>query len=264
LLLSGLILDRVVYPINYQIVFGIGIVGAAMSSFHLVKVISQRRLREGLNNPQPILNSLTHGYEFFRSGIQSFWKAGLTNLLRLDLLRGSFGPFITSYTIFYMVLALPVPIYTLFLVDTIKISDGSISRGNALFYIAMILSSLLLARVSKWLGHKRALVASGFSYFLYPFVGSLAQGPTVFYVASIFGGASWGIASGALISRLFERTPEGDRPTSMALYNLALNLGTMVGVFAGSGLAEWLGLRSSLMFSGILRLVGTLVLIFWG
>lgn len=42
-LVSGAILERVPFPLGYQIVFGIGAVGAAMSSFHLYFV---RPLRE--------------------------------------------------------------------------------------------------------------------------------------------------------------------------------------------------------------------------
>jgi MFS family permease len=196
--------------------------------------------------------------------MQSFLKAGSSNLLRLDLMRGQFGPFISSYLILYTILALPMPIYTLFLVDTIHVSDGVISLGNSLYFVAMMLFSLLLARVSRRLGHKRVLVYSAFAYTLYPLLGGLAHGPIVFYVASLLGGAAWGIANGALINRLFERTPENDQPACMALHNLVLNLGTMVGVLIGSGLAEWLGLRTSLIFSGAFRLVGAVVLVFWG
>jgi MFS family permease len=264
LLLSGVILVRVAYPINYQIVFGIGLLGAAVGSYHLGKVISLRRLKEIAIISQDQAAFLEGTLGFFKAGMQSFLKAGFRNLLHLDLLRSQFGPFIASYLILYTIVSLPIPIYTLFLVNTIHVSDGVISLGNALYFVSMLLFSLLLARISRRLGHKGALVYSTLGFTLYPLLGGLAQGPILFYVASLIGGATWGIGSGALINRLFERTPENDLTASMALHNLVLNLGTMVGVLIGSALAEWMGLRTSLILTGALRLVGVVVLVFWG
>jgi len=174
LLLSGVILDRVIYPINYQIVFGIGILGAAVSSYHLGRVISLRRLRDiQLISPGQAA-FITRTITFFKSGMRSFLKAGIRNLLRLDLLRGQFGPFIISYLVLYTILGLPIPIYSLFLVNTIHVTDGVISLGNALFFVAMMMFSLLLACFSLWLGHHRVLVFSAFGYTLYPLLGRLA------------------------------------------------------------------------------------------
>ena len=42
-LISGQILIRIVFPINYQVVFGIGFIGAMMSSVHLWLLIRRRK-----------------------------------------------------------------------------------------------------------------------------------------------------------------------------------------------------------------------------
>jgi SET family sugar efflux transporter-like MFS transporter len=242
-------------------------IGAAVSSYHLSRIISERRLRDEqtLQVDQPSFRTrISNNLAFLRNGISTFLQAGLKDLLRIDLLQGQFGPFIFSYLIFYTICSFPIPIYTLFLVQTIRVSDGVISLGNSIFYIAMILFSLVLARMSKVLGHHRVLVIAAFLYILYPLIGGLAQDPILFYVASMFGGAAWGLANGALINRLFERTPENDRTACMAFHNLALNLGTLLGVLIGSAMPEWLGLRDALILSGALRLFGGVALVFWG
>jgi predicted MFS family arabinose efflux permease len=85
----------------------------------------------------------------------------------------------------------------------------------------------------------------------------------LFYIASIIGGAVWGIASGGLVNRLMERVPDDDRPAHMALHNLALSLGILIGSVLGPALAEWLGLRNALYLSALLRLLAGLLLAAW-
>ena len=53
-------------------------------------------------------------------------------------------------------------------------------------------------------------------------------------------------------------------PASMALHNLALNLGIMAGSLAGPLLVEMIGLREALLLGAGLRLLGGLLMIWWG
>jgi len=263
LLISGVILDQIRFPLNYQIVFGIGLLGGVLSAYHLNHIISERRLKDASLFPNTYLSPIIKAIEWMKSGYKTLRKMDLRTIVKFDPLHGKFGSFIAAYLFCYLILALPVPIYTLFLVRTLHVSDGVISIGNAIFYVMVVVFSLLLDRLTRWLGHHRTLVISVFVSVFYPLIGGLAQGPIGFYIASIFGGAAWGLVGGALISRLFERSPEDDRPASMAFHNLALNIGTLTGVILGSVLADWLGLRTSLIFSGVLRLVPVLVLAIW-
>ena len=67
-LLSGELLDKIAFPLNYQIVFGLGAVGAVMSTYSL------GRLQFSQSKPQPVKAAST-------------WRS----LVRFDLLRGRFG-----------------------------------------------------------------------------------------------------------------------------------------------------------------------------
>ncbi len=265
LLLSGVILVRVTYPINYQIVFGIGMLGAAIGCYHLGKVISLSRLKEIQLISAGQAAYMARGIAFFKEGMQSFLKAGSRNLLSS---RPAAKPVWSIYRLIPGVLhdhGAPCP--------NLYVVPGGYDpcfrwghqRGECFVLRRHDVAFLApgAASAAGWATNE-VLVYSAFAYTLYPLLGGLAQGPVVFYIASLFGGAAWGIANGALINRLFERTPEQDQPGSMALHNLVLNLGTMAGVLIGSGLAEWLGLRTSLILSGALRLVGAGVLVFWG
>jgi predicted MFS family arabinose efflux permease len=232
------------FPVNYDIVFAIGTAGALLSTYHLGRLRPPSLPRQAGNNtgdekPRP-------------------------TLLRPDLLRGPFGPFIAAYLLFYTVQYIPIPIFPLFWVQDLRLSDSAISIGNALFYMAMTLASLRLGEWSARLGHRRLLVAGALLYGTYPLLNGLARGVALFWIAAGLGGAVWGVVNAALLNRLLERVPEDDRPAHMGLHNIALNLGILLGSLAGPALAGCLGLRSALLAGGALRVVSGIVIAFLG
>jgi len=234
------LLEGVDFPLNYDIVFALGAAGALLSTYHL------GRLRPP-SHPEP--------------GPESAIAAEKSRLaiLRADLLRGPFGPFLAAYLLFYAVQYVPIPIFPLFWVQELQLSDGAISLGNALFYAGMILASLRLGAWSATHGHRRLLVAGALLYGSYPLLNGLARGVPLFWIASALGGAFWGVMNAALLNRLLERVPADDRPAHMALHNIALNLGILLGSLSGPALAGWVGLRSALFAGAALRLLSGIV-----
>lgn len=123
------------------------------------------------------------------------------------MLNGPFGPFLISFFIFYTFQYIPIPLFPLVFVRELHLSDGAISLGSALFYMAMLMISLRLSRLSERFGHRNILVYSGLIYCLYPLLNGLAWDATLFWVASMVGGGVWALANGGLINRLMERIP---------------------------------------------------------
>jgi MFS family permease len=267
-LACGWLLETIAFPLSYQLVFGLGLLGVVLSTVYLLrlKVSGERPLRVG----RPIADwGRPHLLRFADAmrqapGLRFLLRAKGRSLLRLDLLRGPFGPFMLAYLMFYTFQFTPIPILPLFWVNDLGIGDLTISIGNAIFQSTMFLASLALAPLGAKLGHRRLLVFSALLYGLYPLANSMAQGAGLFLAASVAGGVVWGLASGALATRLFERVPDNDRPAHMALFNLAVNFGMLAGSLLGPALAEWLGLREALMVSAALRLAAGLLLLRWG
>lgn len=259
MLLAGQLLDRVIFPLDYQIVFAIGAAGALLSTYHV------GRIRPDPSNGQPVSGYDTNcSDERIKSVHPSNPRSSLAKMLRLDLLRGPFGAFIAAYLAFYTFQYVPLPLFPLFVVNDLHFSDGIISLASALFYFAMFLFSLRLDRFSVRFGHRRLLVVGGIIFPIYPLLVGLSKTGPLYYVASVLGGANWALLGGALLNRLMERVPADDRPAHMALHNLALSLGILAGSLLAPLLGDWLGLRDAILLSAALRFLGGALLWVWG
>ena len=266
-LASGQILDRVVFPLNYQIVFALGSLGALMSSYHLGRLLPTggKPLRVGKLLGELASPGIFRALEGIRhTGLRYLTRAGGQGILRLDLLRGPFGRFLLAYLIFYTFQYLALPVFPLFYVNELGLSDGAISLGSALFHALVMLISLRLGRLASRYGYHGIAVRGAILLGGYPLLLFLAQDASLFWVASLTGGVAVGLLNGGLANRLMERVPEEDRPAHMALHNLALNLGILAGSLSGPLLAEWMGLRPMLLASSALRILAGVFLFFWG
>ena len=267
-LLSGVILDNVVFPLNYQIVFLIGVVGAAVSSYHLGRIRGTGRLPARVGRPigDAARPGTVRATDAPRAGIglRFLTRSRGKPLLRLDLLRGPFGLFLLAYLAFYVAQNVPIPLFPLFWVNTLNLSDGAISLNSALFNVTLLVGSSFLARISARLGHHRVQFAGALLYGTYPLLNGLAQGVVLVSLASIFGGAIWALTSGGMVNRLMERVPEDDRPAHMALQNLVLNLGVLGGALLGPAMSQWIGIREALIVAGVFRFGAAFLLRRWG
>jgi len=240
-LMSGQLLDHITSPLNYQIVFGIGAIGAALSTIFLGRI-------------QPLGPQTT-------APIRS--SNGPGRALRFDLLRGQFGWVLIAYLFFYLGQAVPVPLFAKMQVDQLKLTDGTISIGTAAFNGCMLIGSLYLARLTRRFGHRSVFAIAALLYGTYPLLLGLAENNVLFFAASILGGAITGVMGGAQVNRLMERVPNDDLPAHMALNNMAGNIALLVGSMLGPLLADALGLREAILLSAGLRVLAGIALVRW-
>jgi MFS family permease len=268
-LLSGYILDQVLFPLNYQIVFLIGACGALLSSYHLSRV---RHPGDADNQPgspsASLLGIITraHWWDWLlqigrrRTVSRSIRKP----LLRLDLVISPFGLFMAGCLVFYTFQYFGVPIFPMFYVNELHLTDGEISLGGAMFHGTMMVGSLFLSRLSVTLGHRKLMLLGAFLFAQFPLLLGLASDAGLYYLACLLGGSIFAFLNGGLVNRLMERVPAADRPAHMALHNLALNMGILAGSMLGPLFGEWIGLREALYLTAGLRLLAAVVLWKWG
>jgi MFS family permease len=268
LFFGGRMLDRIVFPLNYQLLFTLGGLGAALSTYHVGRLCPPQELPRRMNLPLDDLArpGLMRFIDGLRAGVGLRYLTRLRGkkLLRLDLLRTSFGPLMGVYFLFYMFQYLPLPLFPLWYVNGLHLTDWEIGIGSALFYGTMLLTSLRLSRLSSRYGHRWVLYVGGLLFATFPLFTALAWDAKLYWTACFLGGGVYSLVNAGLINRLMERVPVGDRPAHMALHNLALNLGILSGSLAAPLIAGLIGLRDSLLISAGLRLLGGILLVLWG
>jgi predicted MFS family arabinose efflux permease len=260
-LLCGWLLDTMIFPTGYQVVFFIGFIGAVMSSLHLwfVRPIDEYR-RPGTGGRLG---------DWAQPGAMSMWQSlrttvGLRYLVRTRPLASRwFNPFreqayrkvLILVFAMHLTLFLAVPLFPLFLVNELQLSDQIIGLGNSIFYVALFLASTQLAKVTRSFGNRRTMALGILVISFYPVVLSQAQDASLYLFASVLGGTGWALAGGAVGNYVLEKVPDDSRPAYLAWYNMALQAGILLGSMLAPLLAGWWGLTAALLFAAGCRIL---------
>ena len=251
----GILLDRIPYPLNYQIVFFIGAIGGGMSSYHLYKVRTfseEPNLEKTLPAPpKPDLQTKPPSTSWFSSFRMDIWKTPFK--ITLLLLLG-----------FHLAQYLAVPLFPIYNVRYLKLTDQNIGTGTALFYLAVLICSTQLNRMVRRLGHKNVTGWGVVGMSIYPIGLALSTLVWQYYLVSLIGGVVWALVAGAQANYLLEKVPENDRPSHLAWYTVVLNLAILIGSLAGPLFSNSIGIVSALILAGVLRLISGMAIFKWG
>lgn len=248
-LICGQLLTYVVFPLNYQIVFGIGFLGAAMSTMHIWFV--KPAFKEEHAHEQIQIDDDKKGF-------------ALQSLLRFDVLKGKYGQIIYLLFAFHFVQYLGIAIFPIYQVNIIHISDFVISIGTSIFYIVMFLVSIRLEFVTRRFGYRKALAFGMAVLGLFPAFLAMSTGPVLYYVANIFGGMGWGFVGGTIYNYLLESAPRGGRAGFLSWYNLVFNAGILLGSFGGPLIGQLSDLHIALWIVSVGRIAAGIALFCFG
>ncbi len=268
---SGWLLDWLPFEWGYATVFLLGALGGTMSTYHLYRVrvsapaqFQMQALKDraqpermaGFSGTAP--QRLTMGLRLWLS-----WRpAGITR--SLQQVSGQYRRTMGAFFMFHFSQLLPAALFPIFWVHEVNLTDGEIGWLSAIFYLTMLVTSPLLGPLTSHFGNYRLTVAGALLLALYPLLSALSFDIKLLLVTSMIGGVVWGLLSGSLSNRLLEIIPAEQRPIHLALYNLALNLATLIGTMLGAYLADWVGLREALLVVAALRLISGFALARWG
>ena len=263
-LISGYILDHVAFPVGYQIVFGIGFFGAAMSSLHLffIKPV-KTEARPRHFDDAPAAETQQGGPSQPKPEPVKRIASALSTL-RLDIWRTPFRNVLLCLFSYHLAQYLALPIFPLYNVNVLKLNDNHIGIGTALFYLTVLFGSTQLSRFVRRLGHKRVTALGVAGMALYPFLLALSNQVWHFYFVSLLGGYIWAMAGGAFANYMLENIPPDDRPSHLAWYSIALNMAVLLGSLGGPLIANQMGLAGALFLFAGLRLLSGLAILKWG
>jgi MFS family permease len=253
-LLSGYLLDRIVFPLNYQIIFLIGFFGAAMSSFHLyfIKPLPGKTPTEVTpRGPVPPLKETSRRPSWFTT-------------LRADIWLTPYRSTLLVMLVFHVSQYLAIPLFPLYFVRVLKLTDETLGIGTALFYLTVLLGSTQLNRLVSRLGHKDVTGWGVVGMALYPGLLAVSSQVWHFYAVSVLGGLVWALVGGASANYVIEKCPENDRPAHLSWYNIILNASVLTGSLLGPALAGQISLPVALVLFGLLRGMAGSILLKWG
>ncbi|GAP14751.1 arabinose efflux permease [Longilinea arvoryzae] len=250
-LLSGYLLEVLPFPIGYQVVFGLGFIGAMVSTYHIARIRVPENVRA---------NSIeaNRGRERL-SLIDQVRKS-----LRIDILHGPFLRVLILLTIFHFCHYLPSSIFPVFMVNNLHLTDQTISVGTSLFYVTMFIGSLQHSRIVNRFGNRWVVGIGMVLMATYPATLSLATGPALYLVANILGGFAWSLCGTALFNYLLESVPVESRPSYLAWFSVLANFGVLAGSLLGPVVSNSVGIVTALVLAAVLRAASGAVILRWG
>lgn len=267
-LFCGWLLNRFSFEIGYTIIFGLGFLGAAMSTVHLWFLRNTSdETPPGPPQIREVIGDLARPGDIRILGITLRTNIGLraftrgADLLRLEVLRGSYGRLIFAFLLFHIALYLPIPLFPLYWVDRLNFNDGDISLGTAVFHCAVLLGSLWIGKLTNRWGNRHITAIGAVLLSSYPLLTGFMTGLWMYILVSFIGGFAWSLVGGAIGNYLLENVPNTDRPAYLAWYNLALNLAILLGSLLGPLLAQQVGLVEALLISFVGRALAGIA--FW-
>jgi MFS family permease len=252
-LISGYILESVLFPLGYQIVFLIGAVGAGMSSYHIFHI-------------RPVQTS--PGSPHLAAGPAAPEKVdaprSIAATLRLDIWSTPFRNVLLVLFGYHIMQYLAAPLFPLHYVNELKLTDNEIGIGNSLLYFTMLIGSTQLRTLVHRVGHRTAtgLGVAGMAF--YPMAIALSQQVWQFYLACFVSGFIFSVSNGSYANYLLDKTPADDRPTHLAWYNIILNIAILIGSLAGPYIADHIGLVMALMIFAAFRFLSGIAILKWG
>jgi MFS family permease len=237
-LVGGWVLDRILFPYNYQILFAVAAMASLLSLPHL------RRLQVADVAPTLPPPARTRFLERWRDTTRQLGKQG-------DFWRFAAGTFA-----FYWGLYLPIPLYNLYRVRELGASDAWIGLLTVAFNLSGLLPYVFWGRQASKRGNRWVLLVSTAGLSLYPTLTGLSPRVEPLLLASVWGGLFGPGFNIAVFNALLDNAPADHRPSYVGIHTTLVNFAAFLAPLLGSALAETWGVRAILIASGGVRLLG--------
>jgi predicted MFS family arabinose efflux permease len=238
LVLTGQFLERVAFPINYQIVFIFLSLGGILSTYSTAKTVLPRK------NPPPPPVSSTSFITRARDYIHMIARE---------------KPFL-SYTlkrfIFASGIALVAPLFPLFFVRVARLDDGWIANINTAQTVLLIIGYLFWSRQSKSRDTKFILLCAIIGQALYPILLSTTSLPFIIIFLAGMAGFAQGGSDLVLFDELIKTIPPALYATFISFNQGVLYIATIIGPMVSTTLSNKIGLGYALALGGGIELVG--------
>mgnify|MGYP005811529845 CR=1 FL=1 len=236
-LIAGQVLDRLAFPLNYQVVFLALSMGGLISYYFSSKI------------------SLPDQPRVIQTSKRSI-KQQLQDYVHLILSEKPFVSFVLKRFVFLTGVALAAPLLPIYFVRSLRASDSSIALINIAANITVILGYSFWMQQTRRRGSLVVLLASTLGASLYPvFVGFTQQVWPIVIYAGFFGIFNAGVNL-VFFDELMKRVPIEYSATFVGAAQGLQYMSSIVAPLLAPWLSQWIGFGPSLMLSGGISLIG--------
>jgi hypothetical protein len=243
--LVGLALERISFPLNYQVIFIASFAGGVLSYMFSRAIVLPDNTTAALRHQQGLGARLREGWQ------------GL-------LATPAFARFVGCSFVFRCGIAMALPLFPLYWVRNLHASDSQIG------FISTVNSGVLLIAYFAWAswarryGPGRVLLLTSAGMALYPLATALT--PVVAPLVLYAGIAGFCAAGNDLVNfdLLLSTCPSEHQATYVGFYQTTQNLALFLMPLFGTLLADAIGLSAALIVAALLRFAGALLFLALG
>ncbi len=236
--LFGQLLERITFPLNYQIVF---LISFALSM--LDPLIFSRVEVE----PTPIPRLESNSSPWLR----------LVQYVRPALSYRPFVKYLLATSLYRVTLFLGAPLFSLFWVNNLHASDGLLGFRATLGSLALVVGYVTWGHLAGRWGHRRVLFAGAWGLASYVLMTGLSPSAIWLLPAALVWGLSAPGIDIALFDLMLASCPDERQPLFGAVWSMAANLAMFVGPLIGARLGDGLGLGTALIVVAGLQVLAT-------
>ncbi len=232
-------LNKITFPINYQVMYVVSYIIALLSLYYLIKIqVPQKPILTA----QPEKQSLAATLREIRKDFKEYPE---------------FAVFVRN-TLFHSIgIWMALPLYMLYYVRGLEANDAWIGLMGAVASLATIVGFLLWRKWMQRLGELKTLRFTIILAGLFPLLVGLSGSLNMILVWVGINGLIAGGISLSHLNTLLRVTPEKDRPGFTAIYLTIMNIGTFIAPMVGIALSEIFGFQPVLVACGLLSIVGS-------
>ncbi|MDX9993491.1 MAG: MFS transporter [Anaerolineales bacterium] len=239
--LATQMLDRVLFPLNYQILFIALSVGGLVSFYFSSRIVLPDQVSPQLVKAGQSLGATLRDYR--------------------ELLRNNpaFVSFVSKRFVYLSAIALGAPLFPLYYVRRVGASDAEIGTINMILTLMLMVGYFSWARISRKRGARFVLLATTLGLTLYPIL--TATSVKIWWVIA-FAGLAGFFQSGidlVFFDELLKTVPPAYSATFVSLAQSMQYLSAVLAPLLGTFLADTIGLEGALLVSAGLRFFGFLL-----
>jgi len=239
-LLAGKALDSLPFPFGYQLIFALSFLASVVSLYYLGRV--------AIPQTEPV--RLEQG--------QADQRLGFRHLLRDVLAQRRYVRFTLGAFLYHWGLYFPIPLYAIYRVRTLQISEGWIGILSMIESGVTIVAYYAWGRFAQKHGSYRMLLLGLLGVCFYPIGTALSRSAPPLLLVSFIAGIAGPAFNAGLFNGLLEVAPAERRATYIAIFNTMMNIPAFIAPILGTMAAGWLGIRTALWVGGFARIVGFL------